>query len=102
MRYLTSFSRLWPALGLSLALLPGCYSRSDMKTEAGTAAGTPTAVPPAEVPAAVSPNTATHTEAANSTQPLQAVNVFLEVSGSMEALCPKRERAARILSFSSM
>ncbi|SNR75962.1 hypothetical protein [Hymenobacter mucosus] len=89
MRYLTSFSRLWPALGLSLALLPGCYSRSDMKTEAGTATGTPTAVPPAEVPAAVSPNTATPTEAANSTQPLQAVNVFLEVSGSMEGFMPK-------------
>ncbi|GGG45470.1 hypothetical protein [Hymenobacter glacieicola] len=90
MRHLTSFSRLLPALGLTLLLLPGCYSRSDMKTEEGAAQEAPTDVPPTEVPGAVPVRTPESAVAAAATsQPLQTVNVFLEVSGSMEGFMPK-------------
>lgn len=93
MRYPNSFSRLLPALGLML--LSGCYSRSDMKSEEGVAsAGKPTTEAPATAPSEKAPG-ANHAEAASdmgsgtATQPLQAVNVFLEVSGSMEGFMPK-------------
>ncbi|QIX61238.1 hypothetical protein HER32_08630 [Hymenobacter sp. BT18] len=77
---------LLPAVAAAL-LLTGCYSREDMKSEGG-AATTPTEVPPTEVPGAVAPkNTAAPTEATNA--PLAQVNVFLEVSGSMEGFMPK-------------
>ncbi|UOQ75662.1 hypothetical protein MUN84_13385 [Hymenobacter sp. 5516J-16] len=90
MRHLTSFSRLLPALGLVLLLLPGCYSRSDIKTEEGAAKEAPTDVAPTEVPGAVPVRTPEPAVAAAATaQPLQAVNVFLEVSGSMEGFMPK-------------
>ncbi|GAB3300156.1 hypothetical protein [Hymenobacter tenuis] len=90
MRYLTSFPRLLPILGLSLLLLPGCYSRSDIKTEK-EAGEMPEAVPPTEVPGAVpiKPEAGTTPAAATPSQPLKAVNVFLEVSGSMEGFMPK-------------
>ncbi|GAB2788708.1 hypothetical protein HNQ93_003103 [Hymenobacter luteus] len=91
MRHLPSFSRLLPALGLALALLPGCYSRSDMKSEEGAVEvpqdGTPTEAPGA-VPARTPEGTPTPAAGPNA-QPLQAVNVFLEVSGSMEGFMPK-------------
>ncbi|WP_019946491.1 hypothetical protein [Hymenobacter aerophilus] len=84
MRNSTLISRLLPALGLSLLLLPGCYSRSDIKEEGGKA-GTMT-------DAVISDNPETPTvapEAAATAQPLQRVNVLLEVSGSMEGFMPK-------------
>ena len=91
MCYPTSFSRLLPALGLTLLLLPGCYSRSDMK---GEQQATETPADAAETPVGSAAPTAS--EAAPETagamagnQPLQAVNVFLEVSGSMEGFMPK-------------
>lgn len=87
MRHLTSFSRLLPALGLTLLLLPGCYSRSDMKTEQAGSPDVPADVPPTEVPGAA-PVKTTEPET-TAAQPLQAVNVFLEVSGSMEGFMPK-------------
>jgi hypothetical protein len=91
MRYLSAFPRLLPALGLSLLLLPGCYSRSDMKTEEGTATETPTVAPAEKAPAAAPASKAAPAAEATATtaQPLQAVNVFLEVSGSMEGFMPK-------------
>ncbi|MBX0292685.1 hypothetical protein K3G63_19730 [Hymenobacter sp. HSC-4F20] len=89
MRHLTPFSRLLPALGLSLALLPGCYSRSDMKTEKGAVTETPATTQPAEPPAPGSAAPAATPAAESNPQPLQAVNVFLEVSGSMEGFMPK-------------
>lgn len=88
MRNLTSFSRLLPALGLTLLLLPGCYSRSDMKSEEGTATTEPPRSAPAENPTAA-PAGSAPAPSAPATQPLQAVNVFLEVSGSMEGFMPK-------------
>ncbi|NVO84777.1 hypothetical protein [Hymenobacter terrestris] len=85
MRYPTSLSsRLLPALGLALLLLPGCYSRSDMKEEGGKA-GTMT-----DAILSDNPNTSSATpEMAATDQPLQRVNVLLEVSGSMEGFMPK-------------
>ena len=88
--HLTSSFRLLPALALGLLLLPGCYSRKDIKEEAG--AETPTEVPPTEAPGAVAPKETTTAEvapAAASSGPLAQVNVFLEVSGSMEGFMPK-------------
>lgn len=95
MRYLTSFPRLLPALGLTLLLLPGCYSRSDMKgEEAATTtdkpkAEMPDAVRPTEMPGVEAPEEASDVVSGSAAQPLQAVNVFLEVSGSMEGFMPK-------------
>ncbi|SNC77331.1 hypothetical protein SAMN06265337_3914 [Hymenobacter gelipurpurascens] len=91
MRHSSSFSRLLPVLGLSVLLLPGCYSRSDMKSEDSVAKGTPASVPPEEAPGAVpaKPQAADAETAGATTQPLKAVNVFLEVSGSMEGFMPK-------------
>ncbi|MBT2556405.1 hypothetical protein J7E24_01265 [Hymenobacter sp. ISL-91] len=86
MRYPTSLPpRLLPALGLALLLLPGCYSRSDIKQEQDTAIEMTDVLPggskqKAEAAVAAAP-------AAN--QPLQRVNVLLEVSGSMEGFMPK-------------
>ncbi len=94
MRYLTSFPRLLPVLGLSL-FLSGCYSRSDMKSEEGTAAAEkpraemPDNVRPAEAPGVEAPEEAADVVSGAAAQPLQAVNVFLEVSGSMEGFMPK-------------
>ncbi|MCB2378707.1 hypothetical protein LGH70_13985 [Hymenobacter sp. BT635] len=87
---MTSSFRLLPALALGLLLLPGCYSRKDIKEEAGTE--TPPEVPPTEVPGAVAPKESTAAEvapAAAGSGPLAQVNVFLEVSGSMEGFMPK-------------
>jgi len=68
-------------------LLTSCYSRSDMKGEAG-AAETPAAEAPKETAAAsVEPTAATAPPVAAG--PLAQVNVFLEVSGSMEGFMPK-------------
>ena len=92
MRYPTSFPRLLPALGLTLLLLPGCYSRSDMKAEetaADTKTETPAATSPAAAPASAAAEEASDVVSGSRAQPLQAVNVFLEVSGSMEGFMPK-------------
>ncbi|WP_207218308.1 hypothetical protein [Hymenobacter persicinus] len=83
---------LLPALALGV-LLSGCYSRSDMKGEnrAAEPAVTET-VPPAETPGAAAPTETPAAEAAAApagTGPLAQVNVFLEVSGSMEGFMPK-------------
>ncbi|MCB2409320.1 hypothetical protein [Hymenobacter lucidus] len=86
---MTSSFRLLPAVALGL-LLTGCYSRDDIKGQAGTE--TPAEVPPTEVPGAVAPKeTAAPAVAADAgaAGPLQAINVFLEVSGSMEGFMPK-------------
>ncbi len=85
MRYPTSLpARLLPALGLALLLLPGCYSRSDIKKEQETAVDITDALPSGDQ------TPPPPTEAAPAaTTPLQAVNVFLEVSGSMEGFMPK-------------
>ncbi|TGE19666.1 hypothetical protein [Hymenobacter elongatus] len=88
--HLTSSFRLLPALALGL-LLCGCYSRSDMKGETSAASS------PAETPAATEATTETGPPlepAAASSSPTTAgvlaqVNVFLEVSGSMEGFMPK-------------
>ncbi|TGE26376.1 hypothetical protein [Hymenobacter metallicola] len=88
--HLTSSFRLLPALALGLLLLPGCYSRKDIKEEGG--AETPTEVPPTEAPGAVAPKETTAaaaTPAPAGSGPLAQVNVFLEVSGSMEGFMPK-------------
>ncbi|SDY40798.1 hypothetical protein [Hymenobacter psychrophilus] len=84
MRYPNSLSCLLPALGLSLLLLPGCYSRSDIKEEGGKA-GTMTEAVVGDGPDASS----AASETAATDQPLQRVNVLLEVSGSMEGFMPK-------------
>ncbi|QNH61995.1 hypothetical protein [Hymenobacter sediminicola] len=95
MRYLSAFPRLLPALGLTLLLLPGCYSRSDMKSEEGATATSKSTTessataPPEEVPVAGPAEEASDVVSGTAAQPLQAVNVFLEVSGSMEGFMPK-------------
>ncbi|UYZ61953.1 hypothetical protein [Hymenobacter weizhouensis] len=81
----TPLFRLLPALGLTL-LLPGCYSRSDMKQEATAATETPAATAPETAPGRAP---AVPEAAGTAAQPLQAVNVFLEVSGSMEGFMPR-------------
>jgi hypothetical protein len=86
----TSFSRLLPALGLMLLLLPGCYSRSDMQGEQqATETPAATAEAPAGSAAPVVAEAAPETAATTTSPPLRAVNVFLEVSGSMEGFMPK-------------
>ncbi|MBT9393104.1 hypothetical protein KLP40_08005 [Hymenobacter sp. NST-14] len=82
MRYPTLSPRLLPILGLTLLLLPGCYSRSDIKEEQELAVDITDALPSGDQ----TPPPATEAAVA---QPLQAVNVFLEVSGSMEGFMPK-------------
>ncbi|MBC6991501.1 hypothetical protein [Hymenobacter sp. BT491] len=81
--------RLFPLLAAALLTLPGCYSREDMKSDSGTASSTPAettekpAVEPADGTAVAPP------PAAAVAGPLATVNVFLEVSGSMEGFMPK-------------
>ncbi|WP_345071736.1 hypothetical protein [Hymenobacter fastidiosus] len=88
---MTSSFRLFPALALGL-LLAGCYSRSDMKGET-SAAAPPAETPAAEVPKETAAAAAVEPPAAPAIPPaagpLAQVNVFLEVSGSMEGFMPK-------------
>ncbi|WP_345115880.1 hypothetical protein [Hymenobacter algoricola] len=89
---MTSSFHLFPVLALGLLLLPGCYSRSDMKGE--TSAATPPAeTPAAEVPKETAAAAAVEPPAAPAIPPaagpLAQINVFLEVSGSMEGFMPK-------------
>ena len=81
MRYFPS-SRLLPSLGLALLLLSGCYSRSDIKKEQEAAVDITDALPSGD-------QTPPPTTAAEANVPLRAVNVLLEVSGSMEGFMPK-------------
>jgi hypothetical protein len=90
MRRISCLSRLLPVLSLTLLLLPGCYSRSDLKSE--TSPQTPAAAAPEEAPdaaAGTSKSAAGAPESGTTDEPLQIVNVFLEVSGSMEGFMPK-------------
>ncbi|WP_143163974.1 hypothetical protein [Hymenobacter daecheongensis] len=89
---MTRSFRLLPALTVGL-LLAGCYSRSDMKGEKATApaASTETAAPDenATTPAPTADATNNSAPATAAAGPLAQVNVFLEVSGSMEGFMPK-------------
>ncbi|WP_143434743.1 hypothetical protein [Hymenobacter roseosalivarius] len=78
-----------------LLLLTGCYSREDVKTEGGVSEqrveNDLTTMPRDNAKVAPdqgAPNVAVE-ETAASTAPLTQVNVFLEVSGSMEGFMPK-------------
>ncbi|MGY2133895.1 hypothetical protein ACW9KT_16825 [Hymenobacter sp. HD11105] len=87
--------RFQPALAAVLLLLAGCYSREDVKTEGDAVSeqqveNDQTKMPRdnAKVaPEKGAPNVAAETDAAAA--PLAQVNVFLEVSGSMEGFMPK-------------
>jgi len=82
-------SQLLPGLLAVALLLPGCYSRDDLKSDAGTTKAAETTETSADkAPAASSPD-AEPSSAAATTGPLKQVNVFLEVSGSMEGFMPK-------------
>ncbi|MFD2785835.1 hypothetical protein [Hymenobacter rubripertinctus] len=92
MRYPNPSSRLLPALGLALLLLPGCYSRSDIQKEQETAVDITDALPSGD-------QTPSPPTAAAVVEPLKTVNVFLEVSGSMEGFMPKAGAAGENTQF---
>ncbi|HEX8349057.1 MAG TPA: hypothetical protein VF598_03780 [Hymenobacter sp.] len=77
-----------PAFLAAAVLLPGCYSRDNLKSDAGTAATETTNTPVSKTPAASTPD-APEAASAATNQTLSQVNVFLEVSGSMEGFMPK-------------
>ena len=88
--------RFQPALAAVLLLLAGCYSREDVKTEGDAVSeqrveNDLTKMPRDNAKVAPdkgAPNVAAKTDAA-AAAPLAQVNVFLEVSGSMEGFMPK-------------
>ena len=86
---LPSCFRLLPALLAGGIVLSGCYSREDMQGETATS-------PPATTEA---PTSAATPAAAATNGPLALVNVFLEVSGSMEGFMPKTGADAQNTQF---
>ncbi|WP_188814894.1 hypothetical protein [Hymenobacter cavernae] len=86
----TPFSRLLPGLLAAVLLLPGCYSRDDLKSDAGNnKAAETTEASPDKAPAAAPSPEADPSSTTAATGSLKQVNVFLEVSGSMEGFMPK-------------
>jgi hypothetical protein len=86
------------ALPAAALLLAGCYSRSDMEQDR------PAAEQPAEVTDKPAPTTAPRPEAkpqpaAASPSGFPRVNVFLEVSGSMQGFMPATGADARTTQF---
>ncbi|WP_133274315.1 hypothetical protein [Hymenobacter radiodurans] len=86
--------RFQPALAAVLLVLAGCYSRDDVKTDGGAVSETQvendkTKTPPDNAKVAPDASAPVVEETNASAAPLTQVNVFLEVSGSMEGFMPK-------------
>jgi hypothetical protein len=86
--------RFQPALAAVLLVLAGCYSRDDVKTEGGAVSeqqveNDKTKMPRDNAKAVPNETIPVVEEAGAAAAPLTQVNVFLEVSGSMEGFMPK-------------
>ncbi|GAA4378621.1 hypothetical protein [Hymenobacter koreensis] len=93
-----SFCKVLPAAAL---LLAGCYSRSDMDSEGGSAKSAPTQTETPEKAPATAPSAAKPAPAAAATGEARfpQVNVFLEVSGSMQGFMPAAGADAQTTQF---
>ncbi|WP_400192542.1 hypothetical protein [Hymenobacter sp. B81] len=92
---------LYKVLPAAALLLTGCYSRDDLKADAdGTAAQTTApATSPAEKPTARATPPAPATRPPAGEARFARVNVFLEVSGSMQGFMPAAGAAAQTTQF---